>query len=70
MDAQAQKLELIQWIATLDDPTLLRQVSAIKQHGGGKNRLTKRHFGGGKHIVIHVAENFNEPLTGFNEYMP
>ncbi|WP_460960388.1 hypothetical protein [Spirosoma litoris] len=70
MDTQSQKLELIQWIAGLNDLRVLSQVSAIRQHDAGKSKLTKRHFGGGKHIIIHVDDNFNEPLDEFKDYMP
>ena len=70
MDAQSQKLELIQWIAGLNDLRLLRQVSAIKQHDTSKSKLTKRHFGGGKDIITHISDDFNEPLDAFTEYMP
>ena len=70
MDAQAQKLDLIQWIAGLNDLRLLSQVSAIKQHDTGKSKPPKRHFGGGKNMIIHIDDDFNEPLDDFKEYMP
>ena len=70
MGAQTQKLELIQWIAGLNDLTLLRQVSAIRQHDNETPQPAKRHFGGGKHIITHVADDFNEPLDAFSDYMP
>ncbi len=70
MDAQTQKLELIQWIAGITDLRLLGQVSAFKKDQSAQSKHNKRHFGGGKHIITHIADDFNEPLDAFRDYMP
>lgn len=70
MNEQAQKLDLIRWIADLDDAGVLHQLAEIKDQGRPNFSPVKRKFGDGKHIFTYVAEDFNEPLDDFREYMP
>ena len=70
MNEQAQKLDLIRWIADLDDAQVLHQLAEIKEQARPNSSPVMRKFGDGKHIFTYVAEDFNEPLDDFREYMP
>ena len=68
MSVETQKLEIIEWILKLKDTSAIRQIMNVKK---ATNRLKTgtRKFGGGKHIFTYVAEDFDEPLEDFKEYM-
>lgn len=70
MNEQAQKLDLIRWIAGLDDTQVLHQLTEIKERARPEAPGFKRKFGDGKHVFTYVSDDFNEPLDDFREYMP
>lgn len=70
MTVEAQKLELIQWIASLDNQQLLQQIAELKQQALPPMSKPKREFGFGRHAILRIADDFNAPLDDFKEYMP
>ena len=70
MTTDAQKLEIIQWITSLDSPQVLQQIADLKQQALPPVQKPKREFGGGKHVFLRIADDFNDSLADFNEYMP
>jgi hypothetical protein len=70
MSAELLKLELISWISSLNENSMLEKVALLKE--GFKSRESKpgwRNFDDGKGIFTYAAEDFNEPLEDFKEYM-
>jgi hypothetical protein len=68
MSVETQKLELIEWILKLKDASAFREIMKIKKATSGRKTAVRK-FGGGKHIFTYVAEDFDEPLEDFKEYM-
>ncbi len=68
MSVEAQKLEIIEWILKLKDASAIREIMKVKKSTTGRKTGTRK-FGGGKHIFTYVAEDFDEPLADFKEYM-
>jgi hypothetical protein len=67
MSIETQKLELIQWLAQLQDAIVLQKIMGIK-HTEDKTSAQKRQRGAGKGLFTYVADDFNEPLEMFDEY--
>lgn len=74
MNIEAEKSELISWINRLKDHSIIQEVLLLKKRAEAKEQLPgnegKREFGSGKHIFTYIADDFNEPLDDFKEYMP
>ncbi|RAI77373.1 hypothetical protein HMF3257_30190 [Spirosoma telluris] len=70
MSTQAQKLDLIQWVASLDDPQLIQQLTLFKKKSQSTLPTPKRVFGSGKNVFLAVTDNFNDPIEAFKDYMP
>lgn len=70
MTIQAQKLDLIQWVARLDDPKLIEQLAALKNQTRSTVLTPKRSFGSGKNVSLTVFDDFNDPIEAFQEYTP
>ena len=71
MNIEAEKSELINWISKLKDHKLIQEILLLKKktETTEKTELKPREFGGGKHIFTYIADDFNEPLDVFKEYM-
>lgn len=69
MNIETQKSELINWINRLKDHRIIQEIVSLKNRSEKKPK-GEREFGSGKHIFIKIADDFNEPLDDFNEYMP
>ncbi len=71
MNSESVKLELIDWINHVKDSSVLEKVILLKNSTGQVNEQpsSKRKFEDGKHIFTYVADDFNEPLDDFKEYM-
>lgn len=69
MNLETQKLELIEWISQLQNIHIVNEIQNIKQKEKKPEQVPTRKFGSGKHIFTYVAEDFNEPLEDFKEYM-
>jgi len=68
MSVEEKKLELIEWILKLKNASAIDEIIKMKQAHSNVHR-GKRSFGSGKHIFIHVTDDFNAPLSEFREYM-
>jgi hypothetical protein len=69
MNIETQKLELIEWISRLQNIHIVNEIQNIKQKEKKPEQESTRKFGSGKHIFTYVADDFNEPLDDFKEYM-
>jgi hypothetical protein len=63
------KYQLIAWIITLNDTQLLQELSNIWEKAQQEPAPKVRQFGGGKGMFPYMADDFNEPLEDFKEYM-
>jgi hypothetical protein len=68
MNVEAQKLEIIEWLLKLKDDSAIKEVLKVKKTHPRQKRAARK-FGGGKNIFTYVAEDFDEPLPDFKEYM-
>jgi len=69
MNVDTLKIELIDWIAQLDDKQAINKLLLLKAKiSKKKNNSNLKIFGSGKHLIEYIAEDFNEPLDMFNEY--
>ncbi len=68
MSVEAQKLEVIEWILKVKDASTIKEIMKIK-NTTSMPKPGVRKFGGGKGIFTYVAEDFDEPLPEFKEYM-
>jgi hypothetical protein len=69
MDMETQKSELIDWIVQLNDPEIISKILSLKKRVEEKESRV-RTFGSGRHFISYVADDFNEPLDDFKEYIP
>jgi hypothetical protein len=63
------KYQLIAWIIALNDTQLLQELSNIWEKSQQEPAPKVRQFGGGKGMFPYMADDFNEPLEDFKEYM-
>jgi hypothetical protein len=71
MTIEAQKLEVINRIALLQDTLLLARVKQILDKSEIRPSLPKlRQAGWGKGIFTFIADDFNDTPEGFEDYMP
>ena len=70
MNVDAQKLEIIEWVSRLKNDQIIREILKLREK---EIEQTEKHpvrkFGSGKHIFTYIADDFNEPLEDFKEYM-
>jgi hypothetical protein len=69
MNVESEKSELIKWISSLKDSQILQQILLLKKKTESPESKSPREFGGGKHFFSYIADDFNEPLDDFKEYM-
>lgn len=70
MTIEAQKLEVINKIALLQDTLLLARVKQILDKSEiSKSSVKPRQAGWGKGIFTYIANDFNETPEGFEDYM-
>jgi hypothetical protein len=67
MNVDTIKIELIDWIARLKDPSLVNKLLEFKKTVTLQKTENKL-FGSGKHLIEFIAEDFNEPLEDFKQY--
>ncbi len=68
MNVDTIKVELIDWIARLNDQYSINKILALKKKLSAKTKSDSKIFGSGKHLVEYIADDFNEPLDEFKEY--
>lgn len=66
MNSEAEKLELINWISKLKDQRLIHELLLLKERAEMK-AIEKRKFGDGKYLIEYIADDFNEPISHFDE---
>ncbi|MFM9837867.1 MAG: DUF2281 domain-containing protein [Cyclobacteriaceae bacterium] len=70
MNVEAQKLEIIEWVSRLKNSQIIQEILKLREKENAQAaEKTKRKFGDGKHIFTYIADDFNEPLEDFKEYM-
>ncbi|MEL6627397.1 MAG: hypothetical protein AAFQ83_26420 [Bacteroidota bacterium] len=70
MQTQQLKLELIEWILHTNQKELLQKLAQLKAEDFQQKQQSTRKAGWGKHLVGHIAPDFDETPEGFEEYMP
>jgi hypothetical protein len=69
MNIDTIKVELIDWIAQLNDHHTINKLLSLKNKLSiQKNKSNSKIYGSGKHLIDFVAEDFNEPLDMFKTY--
>jgi hypothetical protein len=70
MNVDAQKLEIIGWVSRLKNSQIIQEIVKLmeKETEQTVEKPVKK-YGSGKHVFTYVAEDFNEPLEDFKEYM-
>lgn len=68
MDIEVEKSEVLKWIQKLKDGELIHKIFLLKKNAESK-KIGERKFGSGKHVFTFVADDFDEPLDDFKEYM-
>ena len=69
MNNDSLKVELIDWIAQLEDKDALNKMLILKKKLSIKTeKPDPKIFGSGKHLVEYIAEDFNDPLDFFEAY--
>jgi len=68
VNVEAQKLEVIEWILKIKDASTIKKILKLK-NTASVPKPGARKFGGGKGIFTYVAEDFDDPLPEFKEYM-
>jgi hypothetical protein len=69
MNIAEHKLNLIRQIDQLPEESLLELEEVIMKLRNPKKKLSTRQFGCMKGLVISMADDFDAPLSDFNEYM-
>lgn len=68
MNVDTVKVELIDWIARLNDQALIDKILSLKKELGTTSKMDSKIFGSGKYLIEYISEDFNEPLDEFKEY--
>ncbi len=68
MNVDSIKVELIDWIAKLNDNAAIERIISLKKELTHTGLKKTQIFGSGKHLISFIANNFNEPLDIFKEY--
>jgi hypothetical protein len=75
MNIELEKSEIVSWVQKLKDIDLIQKIKLLKKefeksHPGDPSfNPSIRKFGSGRHLVTYVADDFNEPIDDFKEYM-
>lgn len=69
MNIDSLKIELIDWIAQLNDQYSLEKISTLKKSLRARKKPPKtKIFGSGKFLVEYISDDFNAPLEAFQSY--
>ena len=69
MNLDTLKVELIDWIARLNDQNSISKILNLKKKLSAEQKeSSSKIFGSGKHLVDYIADDFNDPLGEFKEY--
>ena len=70
MNLDTIKIEIIDWLAGLNDQSLLNKILNLKKEKEF-NTTGKTHtkiFGSGKDLIEYISDDFNDPIDEFNDY--
>ena len=68
MNTDTVKIEIINWIARLNDQYSINKILSLKNELSTKSEVDSTIFGSGKHLIEFISDDFNEPITDFKEY--
>ena len=68
MNIDSIKVELIDWIAKLNDQKDLNKLISLKKRLSTKSKSNQKLFGSGKHLIEFIDDDFNAPLDQFRDY--
>ncbi|MBW6534806.1 MAG: DUF2281 domain-containing protein [Mariniphaga sp.] len=68
MNVDTIKIELIDWITRLKDPSSINKVLILKKKLNTKKHSEKKIFGSGKYLIDYISDDFNAPLDDFKAY--
>ncbi|WP_162417987.1 hypothetical protein [Cyclobacterium roseum] len=68
MNIDAIKVELIDWIAKLNDQRDIIKLMNLKKRLSAKSKSNQKIFGSGKHLIEFIDDDFNAPLDQFGDY--
>jgi len=69
MNIDTIKVELIDWIAQLNDQQAINKLLTLKKKlSSYKKKPDSKIYGSGKHLVEYIADDFNETPAMFKEY--
>lgn len=69
MNIDTIKVELIDWIAKLNDPQAINKLVTLKKKMSTyKKNSDSKIFGSGKDLVEYIADDFNDTPDTFKEY--
>jgi hypothetical protein len=68
MNIDTIKVELIDWIAQLNDQHSINKILTLKKKLSAGRKSSSKIFGSGEHLVEYIADDFNDPLDLFKEY--
>ncbi|OFX19015.1 MAG: hypothetical protein A2033_15110 [Bacteroidetes bacterium GWA2_31_9] len=67
MNVDTVKVELIDWIARLNDKNSINKLLSLKKKLSTTNKANSIIFGSGKHLIEYISDDFNDPIEEFKE---
>jgi len=68
MNIDSIKVELIDWIAKLNDQKQINELLTLKKQLSAQSKSNQKIFGSGKHLIEFIDDDFNAPLDQFRDY--
>lgn len=68
MNVDTVKVELIDWIARLNDKNSINKLLSLKKKLSTTNNTNSIIFGSRKHLIEYISDDFNDPIEEFKEY--
>ena len=62
MNVDTIKVELIHWIARLNDQYSINKILTLKKKLSTTDKSNSKIFGSGKHLIEYISDDFNKPL--------
>jgi len=68
MNLDTIKIELIDWLAGINDQSLINKILNLKKEFNNTEKTHTKIFGSGKHLIEYISDDFNEPIDTFKDY--
>lgn len=69
MNIDTIKVELIDWIAQLNDQQAINKLLSLKKKLSSHRKKTdSKIYGSGKHLVEYISDDFNDTPDMFKDY--